>query len=284
MLRKIKNTALVFIFASFTTLVLFASPLLAKEKEKLDEKGVLPIKDTYVNSAYPDTNYGQDPRLITSYTNSSRIIFMQFDLEPVTFVNPDQKTYLQMNLESSNTSLEPVEMEILLPSKEWSEIELCWNNKPSLYSSELTASFEATPGAQKVDITPLVKEWINGEKDNFGIAFYYNGKNFLRKFSSKEAEENKPQLIMEGMPENLLQEIRIKGATASSKAKSKPKKTSVKKEKSPADILGISEFVMPEINLQFVYKKELWAMGLWVLGLGFLLSGWWIGTSRRNGK
>jgi hypothetical protein len=258
---------------------------LAAKKEESVLEGILPIKDSYVNSAYPDTNYGADPRITTAYTNSSKIIFIEFNLEPITFVNPEQKAYLKMHLESSNTALEPVEMEILLPSKNWNEGEICWNNKPSLYSSGLTASFEATPGAQLVDVTSLVKKWINKEVDNNGIAFYYNGIDFMREFASKETEKNKPQLIMEGMPESLLQKVRVLSASASSENEKEVKKTEMETEKEKSkrtDILGISQFELPEINLQFIYDRQLWAMGLWVIGLGFLLGGWRVGKKMTN--
>jgi hypothetical protein len=278
--KKKYLTILITLFFVFAA----CSPLLAAKKKKIKEpepEGLLPIKDTYVNSAYPDTNYGSDPRLITSYTTSSKIIFLQFDLDPVAFINPEQKAILNLNLESSSTSLEPLEMEVLLPYKSWEEGELSWNNKPSLYSSGLSATFEATPGAQKVDITPLVKQWINKETENYGIALYYNGENFSRKFSSKEAEKNKPQLVLTGLTESVLKNIqaKVQEATVSSIPENMVQSGTSEKIAQSKEVLASS---FSRCNFDFIYDKNVWTIGLWILGLTFLIGGWSLQKKSKN--
>ena len=67
---------------------------------------------------------------------------------------------------------------------------------PSLYSSEIPVDLEATPGAQQIDITDLVKQWLNGQLENTGVAFYYNWEDFSRTYSSRENEKHPPTLII----------------------------------------------------------------------------------------
>ena len=161
------------------------------------EKNSLAVsQDTYVDSAYPEINFGLKKEISTAFAASSKIIFLQFDLCETPPLQAGEEAYLQLWLEKADSNPQPIEIEILLPNHHWQEEKLTWNNKPSLYSSGLTALFEATPGAQKADITPLVRQWLEGSTGNSGLALYQGGEAFQRSFAAREKGDHPPQLII----------------------------------------------------------------------------------------
>lgn len=160
-------------------------------------------------------------------------MFLYFNLDqlPQEQLTEDKKVILNLFLDSSSQPLEAIEMTILLPQQGWQENELNWNNKPSLYSGEVSVILEATPGAQKIDLTPLVKKWLSGEEENHGLAFYHSLENFSRTYFSKENQKHPPTLTIEkksiksvtniknteeteeaSHPQALNQETQVKGA------------------------------------------------------------------------
>jgi hypothetical protein len=161
--------------------------------ENTQEKNLLPEKDAYVDSADPNKNLGAEKNLSLSFTHSSKILFMKFNLADLT-AKPKKAT-VSLFLNQSAGKQEPINAEILLPSNSWKENEISWNNKPSLYKTELAASFEATPGAQTIDITPIFNKWQDGTIKNYGLALYSRDDTFERIFSSKEGS-NPPTLIL----------------------------------------------------------------------------------------
>lgn len=167
-------------------------------KQTPETKKLVAEKDTCVNSVYPETNFGQENKISIGFTSSSNIIFLKFRLEGLSIesFNEDEKAILNLWLEESTGEMKTIETEVLLPSANWDEEKLTWNNKPSLYSSEIPADLEATSGGQKIDITDLVKQWLNGEVENTGIALYYSWENFSRSYSSRENEKHPPTLII----------------------------------------------------------------------------------------
>lgn len=183
-------------------LLIKPSPVFSADKKNLkpipELKKLIAEKDTSVNSVYPETNFGTEKKISTGFTNSSNIIFLKFRLEGLStesFAEND-KAILNLWLEESTGELKNIETEVLLPNTDWDEEELTWNNKPSLYSSEIPASLEATPGAIQIDITDLVKQWLAEETENTGLAFYYSWENFSRTYSSRENEKYPPTLVI----------------------------------------------------------------------------------------
>ncbi len=161
--------------------------------------GLIPEKDTYVNSQYPEENFGAEEKILTSFAYCSEIMFLYFNLDqfPQDQLTSDKRAILNLWLDASSQPLQAVELEILLPQQNWQENELNWNNKPSLYPSELSVVLEATPGAQKIDLTPLLKKWLSGEEKNHGLAFYHSLDTFSRAYFSKENKKNPPSLTIE---------------------------------------------------------------------------------------
>lgn len=178
-------------------LFLFLLPLPCKAEDfKIQAE-----KDTWTDSNYPETNFGAEQRIITGFTTSSRILFLQFNLDNLPEIKEDQDVLLNLYLEQGEGDLIPINLEILLPSSEWDENTLTWNNKPSLYQSGLSVSLEATPGAQLIPLTPLVKQWLGQEVKNTGLAFYYNHGVFERTYFSREHDKYPPSLIIKNKEE-----------------------------------------------------------------------------------
>ncbi|PIS08687.1 hypothetical protein COT75_05520 [Candidatus Beckwithbacteria bacterium CG10_big_fil_rev_8_21_14_0_10_34_10] len=201
------NKVFFYLISSFLLLSLIYSPyVLAEDKKAPVIKPVLKKepevpqikldKDTYVDSLYPDLNFGTDPSLSAGYTSSTKIMFLQFNPSDLTLKN-EEKVFLVLELDKSYGQMETIESEILLPSQSWEEEGLTWNNKPSLYDSELNIGLEATPGAQKIDLTPLVLKWQAGELENYGLAIYHSLQSFERNYFSRENEKKFPYLVVE---------------------------------------------------------------------------------------
>ena len=166
------------------------------------ELKILPEKDAYVDSESPDKNFGRENIIPVAFTHTSKITFLKFNLENIAKDSQPQQAILNLQLNQSQGDLKPIQTEVLLPSCEWNENEINWNNKPSLYKTDLTITLEATPGAQKIDITPLVNQWLNGAVHNYGFALYQNGESFERVFSSREDEKSSPTLTFSWVEDN----------------------------------------------------------------------------------
>lgn len=180
-----------------------ASPLFKQPAPVLkpipEAKKLLPEKDTFVDSAYPQTNFGLEKILTAAFLDSSKIIFMQFDFENVSLndFSGNNKAILNLYLEESSGEDENLSLEILLPNTNWQEKELTWNEKPSLYSSETQIILNNKKGWQKIDITPLVKKWLTEEENNCGFALYTHSNLFSRTYSSRENEQFSPYISFE---------------------------------------------------------------------------------------
>jgi len=155
---------------------------------------LLPQKDAYVDSANPDKNFGLAQNLRLGFTHSSKIAFLKFDLDKISQAGQPKKAFLNLELTKSSGEQKTIEAEILLPSSDWEENDLNWNNKPSLYKTELAIPLEATAGAQKLDITSIVYQWLDGTAPNHGLALFSREEAFEREYFSKESEKKAPNL------------------------------------------------------------------------------------------
>ena len=138
--------------------------------------------DTYISSAYKDTNYGDSEKI---WISSTRTAFIQID-PPYSIPEGSTGTHATMNLpfyyNVSDGDLDIGAYEILYP---WDEYEVTWNianQNPNLgISTSLisTANLDAEnsngvddPGIATLNITNLMQEWIDGAP-NYGIALKY---------------------------------------------------------------------------------------------------------------
>jgi hypothetical protein len=144
------------------------------------------IRDAYVNSAHPTINYGS---LSNLYVNGAGATLIQFDLSSLpagTTSSQIGAAYLKLWVNRINSSglvsVQPI-------AGSWSESTVTYSS----YSSSLTlgapvASFTPATAQQfiVVDITSLVRSWLNGTANN-GIALTTTAGDVV--FDSKENDE-----------------------------------------------------------------------------------------------
>lgn len=145
-------------------------------------KGDDVVFDTYISSAYKDTNYGDSEQI---WISSTRTAFILID-PPYSIPEGSTVTHATLNLpfyyNVSDGDLDIGAYEILYP---WDEYEVTWNianQNPNLgISTSLisTANLDAEdsggvddPGIATLNITNLMQEWIDGAPNN-GIALKY---------------------------------------------------------------------------------------------------------------
>ena len=87
-------------------------------------------------------------------------------------------------------------------TERWDEFKVTWEDKPGAFSGSGEASIPIDAKIAQLDITELVQEWVDGEKDNFGLLLFRRSgtKEGILSFSSREIVDEAPQLIVEYQP------------------------------------------------------------------------------------
>ena len=141
-------------------------------------------KDTYINSADPDVNYGRSNEL---WISSSKTAFMKYNSLPsIPEYATINRAVLDLNYYYYVTS-GSVDVGFYLAYIDWDEYSLTWNKAnqnlwlgiiPMQFSTiTLPASAsitEDTPGLASINVTELVQAWYAGGA-NCGIALKYEG-------------------------------------------------------------------------------------------------------------
>lgn len=167
-------------------------------------------KDTYLRENL-DANFGSASNLkigkIVSGIEYRSLI--QFDLSSIPETNTVTEAILQLNLTSSSNS-NTLEIKAYRIATDWSETESTWIRRTSStnwttqggdYSEELDSiNVTDTLGIYNLTITSIVRNWVSGNEDNYGILIVQtnaqNGdyKDFGSSDSSTESE--RPKLIV----------------------------------------------------------------------------------------
>jgi PKD repeat protein len=140
------------------------------------------LKDAYVNSITPNTNYKDYPNYFAlsvfyqSDTLITRSLF-EFDLSfiPSNAYIHNASLDLFFAINQYNPNIEQMGSNASLLCRiieDWSEDELTWNNQPA-YTDEnqvvLPASSNPTQDYPGIDVTPLVKDMILNPEQSFGF-------------------------------------------------------------------------------------------------------------------
>jgi hypothetical protein len=91
----------------------------------------------------------------------------------------------------------------LNPSTEsWNEFTVTWEDKPRAFSGAGEAIIKSNVEFAEWDVTELVQEWVNGEKDNHGLLLFrpVETNEGIYTFWSREIEDEAPRLIVEYQP------------------------------------------------------------------------------------
>ena len=159
--------------------------------------------DARVSSAQPTTNFGSGANLVVQ-TGTDRS-FMKFNLSTLpagTTGNSVAKATLRLWINTVTTS---GSMNIVRVTSAWSEDTITDATAPSLGSNEATAVPVTDANSfVTVDVTALVKDWLNGVLANNGIAMVGNAAGTSVRFDSKEntltSHEAELEITLTGPP------------------------------------------------------------------------------------
>ncbi|MGA8742030.1 MAG: DNRLRE domain-containing protein [Terracidiphilus sp.] len=140
--------------------------------------------DSYVNSAYPTTNYGA---LTNLYVGGGGTAFIQFDLSSLpsgTTSSQISKATLRVFVNRVNTS-GAVTVQSVTGS--WSESGITYATMPTLGSTVSSFTPAAADQFIAVDVTSLVQGWVTSPSTNFGLALSSATGNLV--LDSKESQQ-----------------------------------------------------------------------------------------------
>lgn len=171
-----------------------------------------PTADAYVKGATPDANYGFTPDLhvklpYNTGSNTGRETYLKFDTSQVqgTITNAVLRLYGRMNIVTATNQNIPCAVFPVTGS--WQEASITWNNKPASDSATALAQAtvtDATGRWYEFNITSFINNERAAGRFITGVVL----RNSLRSdvgdyytvFNSKEAEENKPELMLTSQP------------------------------------------------------------------------------------
>lgn len=143
-------------------LMLFFSLVLFPSRSYADSLSI--SKDSYVNQAYPNTNYGSASvayvGLTSSYSNAINRIFISF---------PFSRSYISLYLNLYCTGEDQygsdLKVRIYPISADWAENTITWNNQPP-YSTSYSVTYTFQGGLSRgkwhqIDITGLLPYWAS---------------------------------------------------------------------------------------------------------------------------
>lgn len=142
--------------------------------------------DAYTQTGTPNQNFGTNANLRVASGVNSYLKFDLSNLPPGTSANDVAKVTLRLWV---NTVTTPGSFDIRRITGVWNESTLTSNTAPSLGSldiSGVTITAQDVDSFVTVDLTPLVKDWINGIVPNNGLAIVANAVNTNIRFDSKE--------------------------------------------------------------------------------------------------
>ncbi len=144
-----------------------------------------PSGDSYVASSTPTTNYG--PAAILPLQSGVRS-YIRFDLSGIPANATVQKATIRLFVDGFTA---PGSFDVYRINSAWDETTLTWSNKPVLGASATGNNPVPITAANSrnfvlVDITQLVKNWVNGTVPNNGIALALTTTAGSFSFDSKE--------------------------------------------------------------------------------------------------
>ena len=157
------------------------------------------VADSMVQLGYPTSNFGSLSDMRAGYYGSSQAMcsLVRFNLSGIPSGTPigQAKLWLYMNSSYDPQNI-PRIIAVYRVTTAWTESNVTWNTQPG-YSSmyyNVVSIPHAAFGWYSVDITNLMREWVNGQYSNYGIWLFGNespiDQNF-RGFSTREGAANR---------------------------------------------------------------------------------------------
>ena len=158
--------------------------------------------DAHTQANTPNRNFGGNGNLqVTTNANS----YLRFDLStlpPGATGNDIAKATLRLWV---NTVSTPGTFDIRRVTRAWDEATITANTAPTLGGADISGASitsQTVDSFVTVDLTPLVKDWLNGVLANNGIAILANAANTNFRFDSKEngltSHEPRLEIILKG--------------------------------------------------------------------------------------
>jgi len=174
-------------------LFLFASTLYAQFQR-------IPIQDAFIHNALPNNNFGSSTLLTIedSDIHGLGLSVLQFDLSSL----PENAIVLEaaLSLECFTSEGDNVRMFISSMRDSWDEATITWDIFTNLLNPYYYEDFGVGPEGQSkhYDVFPVVKDWVNGVRENYGFAIGASNQNTSATFHSKEAGSIKaPRLFID---------------------------------------------------------------------------------------
>jgi len=199
-------------------IVYFSAAALLATAASADEVTLHPIKDTYVQSINPDTNFGKSVDMLLGKGTYFGLGFVrglvQFDLSSLPS-NPDLITSAKLSLYQYRT--EPaaggLPVDVKRITGPWSESTVTWNNHPAYDDSKVWASASVGDsfytGWIDWNVLDLVRNQVSGHTQHYGwlLKFYMEiqaGASRLGYFHTMDyaaGPDLRPKLVVQYVPE-----------------------------------------------------------------------------------
>ncbi len=161
-------------------------------------------QDTYISSAFPNTNFGSSPNLNLGWQiggQEAMRILLQFDLSAI----PANAVVNSARWELFQTQAVPVndgnmDFRAQFMTQRWNETGVTWNNANFLGGQSLPlGSVPSSVGWQSGDARGVVQAWLSGGQSNLGLIITGDevaSRGRWRAFRSREAG-NPPRLVVD---------------------------------------------------------------------------------------
>ncbi len=178
-------------FASFGALLLLLPVNSRAQEARLTD-------DAYTSAAAPTTNYGSAAALVVDGT-AHKDAFLKFDLSTLPPGTTGATVAKATLIVWADAELHKGAFDVYRVSTAWGEKTITYSTAPALGTVD-AAGVMAAAGAQfvSVDLTQLVKDWLNGTEVNNGIALVPSpGSAISAAFDSKENTATSHQAVLQ---------------------------------------------------------------------------------------
>ena len=188
---KVKRSKWVLILTSMLLIINFSfasqASSSAQSSPAIDGLNLSPTADAYVREAYPDKNYGSRKTLYVDNLSLTRS-FLRFDVIGLVS-NVGQSVTLRVYANSPNKTGVTVS---LVPDNNWEEDAITFNNAPAI-GPEIISVDKVNKGQWvELDVSSIITS------DGTYTLAITTTSNRNTNFSSREADNNTPQLVVSG--------------------------------------------------------------------------------------
>jgi hypothetical protein len=159
-----------------------------------------PTDDAFTNSAQPNTNFGGNTNLKVDGTTTKRV-YIRFDLSGLPTGTTGSQVSKATLVVFVNTVNAAGKFDLFRVTSPWSEGAITFNSAPTLNNAAdvSNVNVSAVSAFVSIDVTPLVRNWVDGALPNNGVALSPSAASTISVFlDSKEstATSHQPRLLV----------------------------------------------------------------------------------------